>query len=318
MSFGCSGSYYGQMRFRLELCLCAVTLIAFAQNDRADAFKLHGDHAIEAGNYHQAELDFTKALQANPKSVDLHHKLAQSLMLQAGTGPIDSPANLERVQKAIELLRAAADVTPAPQSLLFDLAYAQGALARALSDPAQAREQFQAAVESARRTVDANPKDNEARFLLANIESSMTWHGIESAGAPRQTEAGQPPFLVEPGQRSNLRAAYGKYVNDALLQCERTIDSDPNYGLAMLQAFIAYQLRASLDNSDAALRDLDSALAMQQRYLAAAKTATPETARQILGALIGPVGAMVPQAAGTISGPTRLLIMNGVLVERAR
>lgn len=135
----------GKKYYVLMLFACC-SICAFAQQEARNV-RL-GNRQYRDSSYVDAEVEYRKALERNPKSFEALYNLGNTLFKQ------------EKYDEALEQYKAAAAVAGDDKGRL-------GAVNHNMGNSLCAKQQYAEAVEAYKASLKQNPKDNETRYNLA-------------------------------------------------------------------------------------------------------------------------------------------------------
>ncbi len=274
--------------YLLNFCL-AGSCLAWSQTPGGEARALlnQGDDAMMQRKWHEAEIAFQKAAEADPASVEAHSKLANALALQMSPGPITSSVNRPLLARVVAEQQYAADLAPQNAQILSQLARTQDASARLSQDADEQSKNHKLAVQNIQRAIQLTPNDPDLRFNLANMELFAAGRAISLArhDAPDQMFNSR---VRDPNLRRSLNSQYGPTLNDVIAQSEKVVQLQPDNGFGVLQTALGYVVRASLADSDAEFaRDRELANQWETRFQTQGGTkVSPEFERSIVAGLL--------------------------------
>jgi TonB family protein len=269
------------------LLIGTLPIIVFGQS----IFIAEGDAAAKSDKWHEAEIAYQKAVEADPRSSEAHRKLAGAIAMQmAKPGTATSAADLPALHRILEAQKDAAQLAPQDRQTLLGLARVEEALWHFSTDKDEQTRFREAAWADLRRVIELpNPPSNAAfRFDLAKSELYWVGSTITNArhGAPIQPNN---PQIPDEELRNGLALALAPIAADSVAQLNDVLQRQPDHGFAMLLLAIAYSLRMQLDASDAVAEDRQ----LSNRWEAAFKkqfgaNASPATEQNLVSSFMSP------------------------------
>jgi TonB family protein len=237
------------MRNVLLLYALTATLL-FSQTPTAQSLIADGDAALRQMKWHDAELAYQKATEADPQSAEAHAKLSNVLALQLRRGLVTSDENRPLITRILAEQQKAADLAPQDAQNLFHLARIQDAISRASQDPVEQSQLLKLSIENMRRVLALQPNNRNFHFALATTEIFALERAFGKAA--RGTE-GQPGSLrlSDDALRQKMASQYAPTADDAVAQMQQVSDFPIGVPYNKHMAAVAYRLRAALADSEA-------------------------------------------------------------------
>lgn len=139
--------YMRRIRYVMLAWICMVSgTVALAQKNERDYLR-NGNKLYEDSLYVKAEVEYRKALDANPKSTEALYNLGNALMMQ------------QKGKEAMEQFDAASKVEKNKMKL-SKIYHNMGVML-------QASQQYPLCIEAYKKALRNNPKDDETRYNLA-------------------------------------------------------------------------------------------------------------------------------------------------------
>jgi hypothetical protein len=280
---------------------------AAAQTTKIDSLTLlkQGEAAMLERKWHDAEIAFQQATEADPASADAHSKLSNALALQLHPGLITTPENRFLAARVLAERQRAVDLAPRDPKLLSQLAHLQDAIARSSPDPDQATRSRNLAAQNTLLAIQLKPNDPDLHFDLADMEIFAVNRAVGDArrGIPNQ---GTSARIRDESVRQGLALQYDGTLDDAIVHAMKVIDFQSTNGIAMLLTSLGHYLLANLASSDAgSAREMALANQWEGRFKAQwNRNYSPETERNMVAVLLSPQVAIVADASlgGAIGG----------------
>jgi len=216
-----------------------------------------GDTAAKSDKWHEAEIAYQKAVEADPSSSEPHRKLAGAIAMQmAKPGTATSAADVPALHRIWDAQKEAAQLAPQDWETQLELVRVEEALWHFSMDKDEQTRFREAAWADLRRVIELpNPPPNAPfRFDLAKMELYWVGSTITNARIGAPIQPGNPQIPDEE-LRNGLALALGPIVDDSVAQLNDVLRQQPDHGFAMLLLAIAYSLRMQMDRSDAVALD---------------------------------------------------------------
>ena len=257
------------MKRLLTLCLIsAVGLLA--QPDR-DALN-RGVAAFKSARYADAVAAFHEAIRLDPSNVNPHLYLGTAYMAQWIPGA-SSPENTDFANRAEAEFLKALEMDRQNKVALASIASLYFNKGKAVQPPSPERARhFDDAETWYRRLLEMDASDKTALYSLGVIQWERFYPELMAARAKLGMRPEDPGPLKDAGIRADLRARFGRNVEDGLASLKRAVEIDPLYDDALAYMNLLYRERA--DYSETASdykRDIETADALVTRALDARK-----------------------------------------------
>ena len=145
-------------RILIFMLLSLMTVLsAYAQTDREHIRQ--GNRYFHSADYAKAEVEYSKALEKNPRNAQAMYNLANAMIMQKDNANGDEAKNQKRVSKVLQLYHQADSVeTNHNRKALIN--HNIGVLFQSNKD-------YATAINYYKESLRNNPKDNETRYNLA-------------------------------------------------------------------------------------------------------------------------------------------------------
>lgn len=181
------------------IALVSIALPASAQQENADIRR--GNRAFDKQDYTTAEVNYRRALEANPNSFEATYNLANALMRQ------DKPADAEKLyQRACTLV----DKQKEPLRMAH--------LYHNLGNSQYAQQNFGGAIESYKKSLRLNPKDNDTRY---NLVKAMQQKQQQDKQQQQQDQQQQEQQQQQKQDKSQMDQQTAEQLLQALEQDEQ-------------------------------------------------------------------------------------------------
>ncbi len=278
---------------------------AQAVKTEARVFLKQGDDAMMQRKWHDAEVAFQQAADADPASVEAHSKLSNALALELRPGPVTAPENRPLLARVLAEQQRAAELAPGDPKVLSQLARIQDAIGRSSQDPDEQTRSCNLAVQTFLRAIQLAPDDANLHFQLATTQLSAA---VRVIGTARRNGHDPVPGerIRDNGLRQGLALQFNATLSDAITHLEKVVQLQADNGFAMLLASLGYFIRADLANSDAdAAHDKQAAMLWEQRFRRQwSRNYKPDTESNLIAVLLGPRVAIAndPNISGVLGG----------------
>ena len=240
-------------------------------------------------SWHDAEIAFQRAVEADPNSVRAHRRLSMAIALQMSAGPVTSPENRTLLARILVEQQRALELAPEDPEVLSQLARTQEAVCRASQDPEEQAQALGLAVKNLRASIKLKPDDPNLPFRLANLELYAVGRALVKSRIGTQNQDLSVRTRDELVRRS-LASQWNPALDDSLAQLGKVIKMQPENGFAMLLSSISYVFRAGLASSDSdSEQDRQIANQWEARFrIQWGRNYSPDAERRLLGALLNP------------------------------
>ncbi len=213
-----------------------------------------GVQAYKNNHYAEAVNHFKQAVQLDPTNQNAQLYLATSYMIQWVPGA-ESPDNMKNYDAAKREFDRVLQKDPSNSLALASMA------SMAFNSAASGTpEQKNAALEEARkwndRRIEVDPKDAEAYYYIGVIDYTEALSPIATARVEENLKGDNPGPLKDAKLKAELKAKYGKLIDDGLAALHKCLDNDKENENAMSYTNLLLREKAALaDTPDEAKAD---------------------------------------------------------------
>ncbi len=241
----------------LALCASLIALTGCAKLQSRDQMN-QGVQAYKANHYTDAVKHFKQAVQLDPSNQNAQLYLATSYMIQWVPGA-DSPDNQKNYDMAKQEFQRVLDKDPKNS-----LALASMASMAYNTASSGTQDQKTAALEDAKkwnqRRIEVDPKDSEAYYYLGVIDWAEAFGPIRDARGNAKMKPDDPGPLKDAKVKDDLKAKYGKIIDDGIADLKRCLSIDKENEDAMSYTNLLLREKAVLEDSpEAAKADVGQA-----------------------------------------------------------
>lgn len=239
------------------LCAGLVLLTGCTKLESRDQMN-QGVKAYKNNKYADAVKHFKQAVQLDPTNQNAQLYLATSYMIQWVPGA-DNPDNQKNYNAAKQEFSTVLQKDPSN-----NLALASMASMAYESASAGTQDQKAAAMEEARkwnnRRIEVDPKDAEAYYYLGVIDWAEAFTPIQTERVNEKMRADDPGPLKDAKAKEDLKAKYGKTIEDGIDALKKCLAIDKENEDAMSYMNLLLRKKADLEDSpDSAKADIAQA-----------------------------------------------------------
>lgn len=263
------------------LCAALMVLSAGCAKLRSRDEMNKGVNAYKNNHYAEAVQHFKEAVSLDPTNENAQLYLATSYMIQWIPGA-DAPDNVKNYQMAQQEFQTVLKREPTNS-----LALASMASMAYNNATAGTPEQKNAALEEAKkwneRRIEVDPKDAEAYYYLGVIDWSEAFTPIQTARVNERMKADDPGPLKDPKVKEEMKAKYGKIIDDGIADLKKCLSIDKENEDAMSYMNLLLRKKADLEDSpDASKADIAQAedwsnKSLDMKRIKATRPATKKT-----------------------------------------
>ena len=260
-----------------------------------------GVQAYRNASYNEAIAAFQRAVDLDPEFTAAHLYLGTAWMQRYIPGLADA-ANSEFARNAELQFRHVLDREPrnvVAVSSLASLAYLQ---TNGISDPDERARKLDESAGWYQKLVAIDPRNKEGWYTLGVI----AWAKWYPADMQARTRIGMKPEdpgpLLDPALRQELRAKYGRVIDDGIENLQKALEIDAEYDEAMAYLNLLYRERGDLADST---QQAQSDVAIADEWLQKTLT-TRKNKAEARGPLTPPAGYPIIRINGDPKGPRPL------------
>ena len=263
-----------QQKWILDILFAGSLILAQPVAEDSRAALNRGVEAFKGARYAEAVSAFDKAVTLDPGNVTPRLYLATALMTQWIPGA-NTPENEAFAARAESEFRHVLDLDPREKSAiasLASLAFNKGKSIQVSSSNPMRGRHFEEAEIWYRKLLEIDSSDKTALYSLGVVQWERFYPELMAARSKLGMRPEDPGPLKDLNTRADLRARFGRIVEDGIAYLNRALAVDPQFDDAMAYLNLLYRERADYAESNADYkRDVDTADELVAKALAARK-----------------------------------------------